>query len=739
MQNLLKSIKILLVIILWKDVRAYKSDHFSCPVSSTYFQKIISYRPSSFSLSITNLLYKGLRSNLPSAAINANCWKICKQDINCFSYILFFNTSECYGFSKSFQINKYEFLKSEYLLIPDENAIYFEKLCLPEISTKTIWPIIRLPGRIFIGRIHKNITQLVNRTQCIEYCLKEMEFHCQSVLFISSSVKNRNGLRFTSSRELGQCILNQDNMSSRSRTLRKVFSSYEYIEIDCFNQDRFCSFERHENMYFPYADLHFDNISAEACEKKCLSTNIFTCLGYSFINNVCLIHSEKAYLNDGGLNNSMLDAYYMERIKCLNVSVTCSTGEMIISYNPEESFNGKIFVSDNEFNPLCKTSGLINGSSILVLPIGNEMKESLCGISRAYHVTKYGKRTLLQTKINIQNDEDVSLKFNKVIKVGCIINQYNAKKLSRTNIGSNITTTLPSVSLKFIDTISMKDVNNVSLGDKILLRVNMFNADGYDIQSNNLYVTSLDGKQKIQLLDDNGCPTYPILFPHLRKIITYQNITLQTNLTAFKFIHSPIFNIDIRLTICKHKCRNFMCYNETNNNRSKKKLNEKYSENNLKLELQTNYGLEETKLNKLEINEEYVIESKLDNTVALENYQQQIFTQYTLHSEYPQHEMYLLTEEFSNNVEINLHFQMFVTNSVTHKQSIDSFKINDTTIFIVLPESDTNIISFDASFYTVLIMFWLSVNGLIMFFCYWFVKCYKRNMPESYYNARNPT
>lgn len=63
----------------------------------------------------------------------------------------------------------------------------------------------------------------------------------------------------------------------------------------------------------------------------------------------------------------------------------------------------------------------------LNLPIGNEIKESLCGVNRAYHIGSFGNRTLLQTKITIQNDPPIPFQFDKVIRVGCIVNNYNDK------------------------------------------------------------------------------------------------------------------------------------------------------------------------------------------------------------------------------------------------------------------------------------------------------------------------
>lgn len=71
------------------------------------------------------------------------------------------------------------------------------------------------------------------------------------------------------------------------------------------------------------------------------------------------------------------------------------------------------------------------------LPIGNEIKESLCGVNRAYHIGTFGNRTLLQTKIMIQNNPPVASYNDKVLKVGCIVNNYNNRFDQKVLISQN--------------------------------------------------------------------------------------------------------------------------------------------------------------------------------------------------------------------------------------------------------------------------------------------------------------
>lgn len=71
-------------------------------------------------------------------------------------------------------------------------------------------------------------------------------------------------------------------------------------------------------MYVSYADLEYENIGPSECESKCTSIKNFTCVGYSIVHNICLIHSETAFNLGQQVLNLVNGAYYMERAKCLN-------------------------------------------------------------------------------------------------------------------------------------------------------------------------------------------------------------------------------------------------------------------------------------------------------------------------------------------------------------------------------------------------------------------------------------
>lgn len=122
---------------------------FRCPLYRQFFQKILGFRPSVNRLNDTSFLYKTtpnvsnyidhntinnrfipLTQDLPRLAINLDCWQKCKDDIECSGYVLFFNATVCYGFTKNDKSRRHLTLLMNDSLVQDSSAVYFEKICL---------------------------------------------------------------------------------------------------------------------------------------------------------------------------------------------------------------------------------------------------------------------------------------------------------------------------------------------------------------------------------------------------------------------------------------------------------------------------------------------------------------------------------------------------------------------------------------------------------------------------------
>lgn len=114
----------------------------NCPSYSQKFQKVIGYRPPTEYLTRENVIntqnyYPDDPATLPSHftsssnLLNPTCWSICQLDENCIGYVLSISTYECFRVSILDRNDGYQkLMTSNDFLIADQNAIYFEKVCL---------------------------------------------------------------------------------------------------------------------------------------------------------------------------------------------------------------------------------------------------------------------------------------------------------------------------------------------------------------------------------------------------------------------------------------------------------------------------------------------------------------------------------------------------------------------------------------------------------------------------------
>lgn len=108
-----------------------------CPDYQVHFEKIIGYRPPTTSpVSLEygapfeeKILFKAMHQ-IPST-VNMQCMDLCRNDRNCESYVLNFNSSECYGFTSNEVVLTHNLRRADdHDLVEDLSVVYFVKTCL---------------------------------------------------------------------------------------------------------------------------------------------------------------------------------------------------------------------------------------------------------------------------------------------------------------------------------------------------------------------------------------------------------------------------------------------------------------------------------------------------------------------------------------------------------------------------------------------------------------------------------
>lgn len=139
----LKVILVLIIVAVQSQCQIFQR----CSDYQVHFEKIIGFRPPlpSYGLQPPKLLFKAF-PQIPSV-INLQCMERCRNDHNCESYLLNFNSSECYGFtSNERRIDSLNLRRmDEHELVEDIGVVYFVKTCLnSEYLQRLICEIVRI-------------------------------------------------------------------------------------------------------------------------------------------------------------------------------------------------------------------------------------------------------------------------------------------------------------------------------------------------------------------------------------------------------------------------------------------------------------------------------------------------------------------------------------------------------------------------------------------------------------------
>ncbi|XP_055716358.1 uncharacterized protein LOC129810107 [Phlebotomus papatasi] len=603
--NTLKFLLLYLMLVL------SRAEYLKCPIHQQHFEKIIGCRPSThYDINMNFNLKKNMSVIAESQQLNTFCWSQCYKDINCFGYIYFLKNNTCFGYSVRMTFEDTYYIKyHKLLLLPDANAVFFQKMCLkvPGHCQPKMWPIIRYPGALVVPQEYERSEKLMSRRECVESCIQENKFACHSVIFIPSSRNNfiRSGNpSLYVNKDIGQCVLNTIKSPLINGTLAGNSSSshfrMEYIENLCVDQwspsdsddpTSECSFEKYYNRSFIYADSAFDEATLEECQMMCFQEDSFSCRGISYISRTrkCLLHSDDiALFGELSLRHTH-GSVYMRRVECLNVTVACMDDEMIVRYRPRSSFKGKLYLNSRFGN--CSIQENRNSSVNLKVPFGEEIQENICGIVRAYEMRDDVNRTLISTLIVIQKNPSMRTYDDRVIKIGCVINNSevlvrNSKEKKGKSIESQAerkdevklfsNSELKFVKIELFDLEKGIKVSEVNLGQRVLIKIYSDSlGDRFKFRVVNLTAISESGEEML-LIDEKGCPEDPSIITTLRTLKSNGQFILTSQFRAFKFFDSPRVIFKVLLQFCTQNCSQMIC-----GEMSRKEIGVKYySENN---------------------------------------------------------------------------------------------------------------------------------------------------------------
>jgi len=244
------------------------------------------------------------------------------------------------------------------------------------------------------------------------------------------------------------------------------------------------------------------------------------------------------------------------------VSLACSGESMTITLNTNNPFTGRLF--SQSAGRECQTRGTARTATQLAISF--EEEESLrCGLERLEEGA-YSMVVVVQHHPVIQRVGDRAVQlycyFDTGLKV--VTNGYDVLadtidgKITTPSSVLNNTAPAPGVRLR-ITTSTGEDISGTKLGQKLFLRIEMDTESIFGIFAKSLKAISGIEDDEIDLLDDKGCPTDPIIFPGLQKIPGSRD--LQGSFEAFKFSDTSVVRFQVNVQFCVDECNPVVCTN----------------------------------------------------------------------------------------------------------------------------------------------------------------------------------
>ncbi|KAL3269282.1 hypothetical protein HHI36_008358 [Cryptolaemus montrouzieri] len=531
-----------------------------CEKSDLHFEKIIGFKPLD-----NNAALLLLRDT--THPITISCIQKCHENKICESFVLNYKEHTCYWFKKSVDTNE------ELKLIADDSVAWFTKVCFRGKNCNgQLWLFERIPGALLIGNDTKTLPNKVTRNECQESCLLNKNFECKSAKFkiIANSYDIKSNTK-------GRCTLSNADRHLLPNSFRIARDDEEYFENQCsaenevISKNTFCSYEEYGDVILQHVDIIYEEKTKTECETLCNNLKEFHCRGFSLrptptTKYSCLLHSEDVKIYGPRSLVELKNAFYYEKARCLNITVTCTEEYLTVTYLPEINFLGRMYMQGYSDHPECH----VNGQGFNKLNLKLHLTSSQCGIIEAIGPNS---RKLLSASLIIQYNKFIQTQGDRLIKIGCIFGN-DSKLVVGTGVnvtpenteGSSLINSTSSsngennlVQMKILDHYTGREISDTQIGQELDLIIESSSKENYDIVANHLVAMTANGEESILLIDDRGCPVDLNVFPALEKLKNESQTTLIGTFQAFKFSSSHAVRFSVIVQFCPVQCPKLDC------------------------------------------------------------------------------------------------------------------------------------------------------------------------------------
>ncbi|XP_024869030.1 trynity isoform X2 [Temnothorax americanus] len=483
------------------------------------------------------------------------------------------------------------------------NMYYMTKL---QIRSENVclrpWAFERIPNKMIRG-LDNALIYTSTKEACLAACLNEHRFTCRSVEYNYVTL---------------QCHLGDSDRRTTGQYVQFVDAQgVDYFENLCLKGKEACKAQRifqmprigvADDKVAQYAGLHYYTDkelqvqSESACRLACEIENEFLCRSFLYRGapqgsayNCQLFHLDHWTLPDGPstylnaerplIDNGERVGTYFENFcekgtgpisdplpvvfettedstinnltrndincdktgTCYDVSVDCKDTRIAVQVRTNKPFNGRIYALGR--SETCNIDVINSDLFRLDLTMSGQdcNTQSVTGI--------YSNTVVLQ------HHSVVMTKADKIYKVKCTYDM-SSKNITfgmmpiRDPEMISITSApeAPPPRIRILDSRS-REVETVRIGDKLTFRIEIPEDTPYGIFARSCVAMAKDSKSTFQIIDDEGCPVDPSIFPSF----TPDGNALQSVYEAFRFTESYGVIFQCNVKYCLGPCEPAVC------------------------------------------------------------------------------------------------------------------------------------------------------------------------------------
>uniref|UniRef100_A0A182P5T7 ZP domain-containing protein n=1 Tax=Anopheles epiroticus TaxID=199890 RepID=A0A182P5T7_9DIPT len=480
---------------------------------------------------------------------------------------------------------------------------YMVKLQLrSENACQRPWNFERVPNKIIRG-LDNALIYTSTKEACLSACLNEKRFICRSVEYDYNNMK---------------CVLSDSDRRSVGQFVQLVDAQgVDYFENLCLKPSQACKFSRQfqlprigvsDDKVSQYVGLHYYTdkelqvTSETACKLACEIESEFLCRSFLYLGqptgsqyncrlyhldhkslpdgpstylngerplidvgepsgdyfeNICEKQSNQAEntlpvvfdtVEDPAVNNlTRNDANCDKTGTCYDVSVHCKDTRIAVQVRTNKPFNGRIYALGR--SETCNIDVINSDTFRLDLTMGGQD----CNTQSATGI--YSNTVVLQ------HHSVVMTKADKIYKVKCTYDM-SSKNISfgmlpirdPEMIHINSSPEAPPPRIRILDARA-REVETVRIGDRLTFRIEIPEDTPYGIFARSCVAMAKDSKSTFQIIDDDGCPVDPSIFP----AFTQDGNALQSIYEAFRFTESYGVIFQCNVKYCLGPCEPAVC------------------------------------------------------------------------------------------------------------------------------------------------------------------------------------